>query len=99
MFPLPFILGLALYRREKSAAVYALILAIPGALIALYHNYIQYGGSPLIPCSAVTSTAVSCTQRFVFEFGFVTIPFMSLAAFTLVISLLLFVLRKDKINL
>lgn len=95
MFPLPLVLSLALLRKEKFIAPYALLLAVTGSLIALYHNFIQYGGSPLIPCSAISDATAACTQRFVFEFGFVTIPFMSLSVFILVISLLIFVLKKE----
>lgn len=57
-------------------------LSIIGLVITTYHSLITYiGGSPL-PCDAV----VSCTQRFVYQYGFVTIPLMACIAFaTLVI--------------
>lgn len=90
LYPEVFILGLALYRKEKDRiAPYALLLSAVGGLIALYHSYIQYGGSPLVPCQAA-ATAVSCAVRYVFEFGYITIPLMSLTVFAFIITVLSF---------
>ena len=55
-----------------------------GFLVALYHYYIEQGGGELFECAAF---GPSCTSRFVYEFGFVTIPFMSLALFGLLVVL------------
>ena len=56
-----------------------------GGIIALYHNIITYAQYNPLPCSATAS----CTMRYVYEFGFVTIPLMSLVTivFILVITL------------
>ncbi len=88
MFPLAFILGIAVFRKDKNIVPYGLALAIPGALIGLYNSYLQYGGSPLIPCGVPGLATISCAQRFVFEFGYVTLPLMSLTGFALLIALL-----------
>jgi len=55
-----------------------------GGMISLYHSYIQFGGSPLIPCSA-TGISVACTQRYFLEFGYVTIPTMALTGFAMIL--------------
>jgi disulfide bond formation protein DsbB len=66
--------AIALITRDRNVFRYALVLSLFGLVIATYHNYIDLGGSEFIVCDA----AVSCTQRFVSTFGFVTIPLMSL---------------------
>lgn len=65
-----------------------LLFSILGFLVALFHNYIDiFPSSSLEVCGA---DGISCSARYVYEFGFVTIPLMSgtvlLAA--LVLSLL-----------
>ncbi len=52
-----------------------LILATIGFIIALFHNYIDiFPGSGVDVCGA---TSVSCLVRYVYEFGYITIPMMS----------------------
>ncbi len=82
MYPQMFILGLAWFRKDHKIIDYALTLAVVGGLFALYHNYIYYGGTSLFPCDAF-GLGVSCTKRYVFEFGYITIPLMSLTSFLL----------------
>lgn len=82
MIPLAFI---GFWKKESIVSVWTIsILAIFGITISLYHNSLNFGLSPLIPCSS----AVSCTQNFVNEFGFVTIPLMSLCVFIAIIGTL-----------
>ncbi|MEK7576375.1 MAG: disulfide bond formation protein B [Patescibacteria group bacterium] len=83
LYPQALIALLALwYKDRRFAPQYILGLSYIGVVIAVYHTYLQYGGLPLVPCSAAT---VSCAQRFVFDFGFVTIPMMSLVVFAFII--------------
>lgn len=87
MYPQIFILGLAWFRKDHKIIDYALTLAIIGGLFALYHNYIYYGGTSLFPCDAF-GLGISCTKRYVFEFGYITIPLMSLTSFLLLSAFL-----------
>ena len=87
MYPQAVLLGLAWFKKDPKVVGYARPLAVIGALIALYHNYISSGGQSTLPCSAA-GTGVSCTVRYVFEFGYITIPLMSLTAFLLLIFFL-----------
>ena len=86
IYPQIILIGVALIWRDRAIARYLLPLSIIGGVIALYNSYLQYGGSPLIPCAANVA-AISCAQRFVFEFGYLTLPLMSLTAFVLLILL------------
>lgn len=93
IYPQIILLGGALLWRDRSIARYLLPLSIIGGIIALYNSYLQYGGSPLIPCGT-DPAAIDCAQRFVFEFGYITLPLMSLTAFILLILLALSELTK-----
>ncbi len=84
MYPQLFMGVFALLKKEKRALVYLLVLSIPGALIAAYHYYGQMIDTSALPCSAVGLTA-SCSTKFFTQFGYITIPFMALTAFLLII--------------
>lgn len=83
--PTAVILGIAAWRKDRKVIPYVLALAAIGGLIALDHVWLQSGGTSLIPCDA---TGPSCDQRFVYEFGYVTIPVMSLTGFAFVGAIL-----------
>jgi disulfide bond formation protein DsbB len=92
MYPILFIAALAMVKRRSAAEIadYVLVLAIPGFFIALYQHLLQMlpQGS-LIPCDA----ANECAVRSVFEFGFVTLPWMALTVFA-AIALVAFIARR-----
>ena len=91
LFPLVIILAAGLFPLDKSVVKYALPLAIAGWLTALYHTLL-YGGiipESIQPCSQ----GVSCTEEYIDLFGFLTIPMLSLLAFSTIIALL-FILKR-----
>jgi disulfide bond formation protein DsbB len=92
MFPQVVLLGVALFKRDWKIADYSIAFSIVGGVTALYHQFLQFGGSPFIPCSA-SATAVSCSQRYFLEFGYITIPMMSLTIFGLLILLMVLAKR------
>lgn len=87
MFPLPLILTAGLFPFDLRCTRYALPVAIAGWGFALYHCLLYLGIIPksLQPCSQ----GVSCTDAKLELFSFVTIPMLSLLAFTLIVALLL----------
>lgn len=86
MYPLVPILGIAAFTGDRLIRRYALPLASIGAVIAAYHYTIQH-----FPNLAVTECAlgIPCTAAYVWKFGFVSIPFMALVSFGVIISVLL----------
>lgn len=84
MYPQIILLSVALIKKDSKIVDYSLPLALIGTLFALYHNYIYYGGESIFSCSAF-GLGVSCTKRYVFELGYITIPLMSLTSFLLLI--------------
>lgn len=91
LYPLVVIIPVGILKKDKNLPLYVLPLSILGMVIALYHNLLYYGVIPenIDPCTA----GVSCTTKLIEWFGFITIPLMSLAAFTL-ITVCMLVYRK-----
>lgn len=79
MYPLVAIFAVGIIRKDKNVDFYAWPLIISGSLIGLYHNLLYYNvlSEALAPCIA----GISCTTKFIQWLGFITIPFLSLAAF------------------
>lgn len=88
MYPLAAILTVGILSRDSHVRRYVLPLALIGLTIAVYHNLLYYGILPesITPCTA----GVSCTSRQIEWLGFITIPLMSLTAFTIIILSVLF---------
>lgn len=84
MYPTLLISAIAIIKNTKfvDIADYILALSLLGAAVALYQHLLQIlpQGS-LIPCSATDE----CAIRLVFEFGYITLPWMALSVFALFI--------------
>jgi len=91
MYPLVLVLLVGLRQVDRSVVRYGLPLAIGGWLAALYHVLLYEG---ILPESAAPcSQGVSCSEEYIELLGFLSIPLLSLLAFTVVLALLL-ALRK-----
>lgn len=86
LYPQVLILGVAAWKKRKDIEDFILPLSGLGVLVSAYHTYLQYGGSSILPCSA---SGVSCAQRFVFEFGYLTLPLMGFTSFVLIFLIIL----------
>ena len=87
MFPLVLILPIGLFPFDRKVVRYALPLAVGGWLFAVFHMLLITGVIPekLEPCMQ----GVPCSERVIDWFGFVTIPLLSVAAFSAIIALLI----------
>ena len=94
IYPQVLIFGLALIRKDRKIIDYSVVLTIVGLIFSFYHNYLYFLPTENIPCDA---SGVSCTANYVNEFGYITIPVMTLTAFmmTLVALLVDRVYKKD----
>jgi len=90
MYPLSVILLLGAFRKEALAKVYALPLALTGLGISIWHYLVQI--YPSLEGAACDPNN-PCSSRWVEEFGFISIPFMAGAGFTLIAVLLVFYVR------
>lgn len=95
LFPMVLILAAGLFPFDRGVVKYGLPLAIAGWITAFYHNLLYSGVIPqtLQPCSK----GVSCTEKYIDLFGFITIPMLSLMAFSTIIILLVIVKRRTSI--
>jgi disulfide bond formation protein DsbB len=83
IYPLVLMAPIGIVKKDKVLPVYVLSLAIPGALIAGYHNLLYYN---ILPESTGTcEIGVSCTTKYIEYFGFITIPLLSLMGFLVLI--------------
>ena len=87
MYPLAAVLLVGALRREaRSAVQYALVFPIAGAIVAIYHIYIEINPSAE---SASCKVGAPCSVKWIEEFGYVTIPVLALTAFAAIAGLLL----------
>jgi disulfide bond formation protein DsbB len=86
MFPLALVLPMGLFPFDHRVVRYALPLAAGGWLVAFFHVLVVAGVIPesLQPCTQ----GVPCAEVQIQWFGFLTIPLLSLAAFTVILALL-----------
>lgn len=89
IFPQLILFLIAFVQNKRDVFKYALGMAVPGALVSTYHQYIQMGGINFLSCGAGEGAA-SCSQLFVIEFGYVTLPFMAFIT-SLIIGLMAYV--------
>ncbi len=94
MFPLVLMIPVGILKKDKNLPFYVLPLSLAGLAIAFYHELLQIGliTENLIPCS----NGISCTTKYISLFGFVTIPLLSLMAFSFItLSMLAIWKRKN----
>lgn len=82
LYPLVVILFVAIIRKDRGVYHYVWPFSALGMVFAFYHFLIQKGviTEALVPCKF----GVSCTTKYFEYFGFINIPFLSLAAFAFI---------------
>lgn len=85
MYPLTLLLGIAAFRGEIAIAKrYLLGMTFVGVGLAVYQYQLER-----IPQPTVCSVTVPCNEAAFNIFGFISIPYLSMAAFLLITTLLL----------
>ncbi len=87
MYPLVVIIGIGIIRRDRNWVIYAAPLVAAGWLLELYHSLLQWGIIPEVVTKCLIN--VPCTTKNIDYFGFVTIPFLGLLAFTALVICLI----------
>ncbi|MBV8528989.1 MAG: disulfide bond formation protein B [Candidatus Dormibacteraeota bacterium] len=87
MYPLVALLGVATLRGDVAGAKrYATVFAMVGAVLAAYHYQLErFPSQPTLTCAA----EAPCSIPVVNVWGFASVPFMALAAFLLILTVLL----------
>jgi len=98
IYPLVAIFAVAIYRKDRVAAYYAMPLVAIGLIISFYQSLLQWGviKESLVNCTV--NSAVSCSSAQVNWLGFITIPFMSFLAFLFIALLISLRVYLQKIN-
>ena len=94
MYPIVLISGIALFQKNARIALTTAVFATIGGGISLYHYGIQK--LSFLGDSAPACGAVPCTGQYVNYLGFITIPFLALLAFALILITSLFIMKSQK---
>ena len=86
MYPLAIVLPIAAWRKDNGIRLYGAVLALIGLAIAVWHRLIQ--AFPSLDSGACAAVGPPCSSPYIVEFGFVTIPYMAISAFALILALL-----------
>ncbi len=87
MYPLVVILGTAALRNDRAGGRrFALPLAAIGGVLSAYHYLLQR--FPDLETSATCGVGIPCSAVWVERFGFITIPYMALSAFVMIVVFL-----------
>lgn len=92
MYPLVVIYGVALIRKDINVAFPGVFLSGIGILVSAYHYSLQK--VPFLQDAGGICGDVPCTSQYINYFGFVTIPFLALIAFTVIFVCHLIMVKK-----
>lgn len=86
MYPLVIIFLVGLLYPDDKTFKYSIGLVIVGWFFSVYHNLLMFKIIPedVVPCVQ----GVPCSTEYINWFGFITIPFLSFIAYTLILILL-----------
>jgi disulfide bond formation protein DsbB len=87
MYPLAVILPILAFKDARKAARWTVLLAGLGASISVYHYLIER--FPDLASSASCDVTAPCTVVWIWQFHFISIPFMALSGFLAIICLVL----------
>lgn len=87
MYPLVLIFLVNLLYPDDKMLKYALPLVVVGFSFSVYHNLLMFGIIPekIVPCVQ----GVPCSTRYIDWLGFITIPFLSLISYGLILIALI----------
>jgi disulfide bond formation protein DsbB len=91
LYPQLILFGMELHKRDHSIVDFSIVFAVLGSVVSMYHIYIENGGGSNLSCAVLSPTntnQVSCVIRYVYEFGYITMPIMALTLSLFIISIL-----------
>jgi len=91
LYPQLILFGMELYKRDRSIVDFSIVFATFGSIVSLYHVYVENGGTKGLACANIATTStteISCATRYIYEFGYVTMPIMALTLSLFIIVIL-----------
>jgi len=89
LYPQLILFGMELYKKDKSIIDFSIVFAVLGALTSIYHIYVENGGTRGLACADPSNGGISCAVRYIYEFGYITMPIMALTLSVFIIVILL----------
>lgn len=96
MYPMTFMLTMAVLKNDIGIVKYLMVFPILGIPTSLFHYLKQK--TVIFADIGACSDGVPCSAIYIDWFGFVTIPFLALVAFTLLLVLFTWILKNAKSN-
>jgi disulfide bond formation protein DsbB len=94
MYPLAVVLGIAAYRDDFGIRRYVVPVVLAASAISIYHYQLErFPTQHHLACMADSP----CTTVWIWQFHFISIPFMALSAFLLIATLLTIPWRDEPI--
>ncbi|GGG22689.1 putative disulfide formation protein C [Lysinibacillus alkalisoli] len=94
MYPILLITTIAIWQKNAKIAMTTLAFSAIGGAIAIYHYGIQK--LSFLASTAPACKSVSCTAEYINWLGFITIPFLSLVAFVVIIVASILLVKEAK---
>jgi disulfide bond formation protein DsbB len=89
LYPQLVLFGMELYKRERSIIDFSIVFAVLGSITSIYHIFVESGIAAGPACADPSSGGVSCAVRYIYEFGYMTMPIMALTLSLFIIVILL----------
>jgi len=94
MYPLAVILPIAAWRKDRNIWLYVIPISLIGLAISGYQHLMQMGVVEGGLCHALSGDT-DCAARYVFEFGYITMPLFATTMFTAIAFLTWLVRKRD----
>lgn len=94
MYPLALLMGIAAVKKDYRMSLYSAVFSGIGMLVSLSHYSIQK--VPFLSDHAPSCGRVPCTGEYINWLGFITIPFLALAAFIIIFASSIWIYRSLK---
>ncbi|WP_137789444.1 disulfide oxidoreductase [Bacillus sp. E(2018)] len=93
MYPLVILLGVAFYQQDHKVTRYVLPLSILGIIVSGYHYALQK--IPALKAFEVCTSGVPCSGQYINWLGFITIPLLAFAGFTIITICMLWMRKQS----
>lgn len=88
LYPQLILFSMELYKRDRSIVDFSIVFAIFGSLVSIYHIFVEAGATSGPSCADPSHGGVSCAVRYIYEFGYITMPIMALTLSLFIIIIL-----------
>jgi len=98
LYPQLVLFGMELYKKDRSIVDFSIAFAIFGSIVSIYHIFVESRIASGHACADPSNGGISCATRYIYEFGYVTMPIMALTLSLFIISILLNYKYMSKMN-